>query len=237
VDGEAVGAGYSAVLIDDHPLLIKGVLALLAEGDPPVRTIATGSSIDVALTPIGRSASVVVLDLNLGTADPWRDGLRKLVEAGHRVVVYTDLSDQMTVRQCMRIGACVYVTKGEAEHYLAGAVRAVAKRESFTTPSMTRVIVADGVDGKVQLSQQELRAAIAYCAGTMKTAAASLGISVKTCNGYIERAREKWAKAGRPAHTKTLVAQRLLEEGQATMADLGGDLNLAPGDRFKNVDG
>src|SRR5690242_14661147 len=121
-----MAADVTVVLIDNHPLLLKGVQALLAEEDPPIRTVATGATVRAATGPAGRDADVVVLDLKLDHDDPWHDDLSSLVRAGRRVVVYTDVADTATTNRCMVLGARAYVTKAEVPDHLASAVRAVA---------------------------------------------------------------------------------------------------------------
>ena len=55
---------------------------MLAEGKPPVQTVAAGGSVDVALSEPGRNADVVVLDLNLGTAEPGAPDCRRWLRPG-----------------------------------------------------------------------------------------------------------------------------------------------------------
>ena len=83
-------AEVTVVLVDDHPVVHDGVRAWL-EQDPEhrVELVAAGDDVEVAWTGPGRTADVVLLDLNLhGTmAVP---EVSRFAEAGRRVVVHQD---------------------------------------------------------------------------------------------------------------------------------------------------
>ena len=90
--GPAVGGGAMAevtvVLVDDHPVVHDGVRAWL-EQDPEHRValVAAGDEVEVAWTGPGRTADVVLLDLNLHGRMAVPEVSRFAEAGGRRVVV------------------------------------------------------------------------------------------------------------------------------------------------------
>ena len=72
-----------------------------------------------------------------------------------------------------------------------------------------------------ELSQRELEVLRAWLVHDSKSAAAKvLFISQSTLSTHITRIRVKYARAGRPAHTKAALLARALQFGHITMEEL-----------------
>ncbi|MFC4128124.1 LuxR C-terminal-related transcriptional regulator [Nocardia rhizosphaerae] len=55
---------------------------------------------------------------------------------------------------------------------------------------------------------------------TKSDACAKLHIATGTMNTHLERIREKYERAGRPAHTKAALLARALQDGYLRLSDL-----------------
>ena len=84
----------TAVVVDDHPVVVAGVRAWCALADPPITVVDSGPTLATAVVGPGAEADVVVLDLQLDLSGPAYGNLKWLVDAGRRVVVSTMRDDQ-----------------------------------------------------------------------------------------------------------------------------------------------
>jgi DNA-binding NarL/FixJ family response regulator len=120
------------LVVEDHPLFRKGVVALLdAVPDLSVAGVAVSGEDAVARAPELRP-DVVLMDLQL----PGMSGIeatRAIVaaEPDVRVLVLTLFEDEHSVFLALRAGARGYVLKDADEDELTDAIRAVARGEAI----------------------------------------------------------------------------------------------------------
>lgn len=211
----------TVVVVDDHPATIAGIEAWCATSDPPVRVVESGASVAVAWTEPGASADVVVFDLQLGGPVPAFADLRRLVDAGRQVVVYTMREDRDTALNCIDIGAFVYLTKAEGPAHLISAIRAAAAYLPYTPPSLARAIGDDARQGRPHLTPREVDVLVNWFASESKEMVArKLNLSVSSVNTYINRVRIKYANAGREAPTKAALVARAIQDGLVRLDEL-----------------
>jgi DNA-binding NarL/FixJ family response regulator len=211
----------TAVIIDDHAVVTAGVRSWCAAADPPIDLVDAGARLANVWTGPGADADVVIFDLQLGGENQEFTELRRLVDSGRRVVVYSQDAHNTTAMRCVELGALAYVTKREGEDHLVAAVRAAAQGHAYTPPSLSGALVADEDPNRPRLAPQEIAALRAWFASSSKRLAANmLGISVKTVDTYIERVRVRYASVGRPAPTKSDLVARALEDNIITLAEL-----------------
>jgi len=211
----------TAVLVDDHEVVVEGVRSWCDATDPPISLVEAGARMAAVWTGPGREADVVIMDLQLAGGVPEFGELRRLARAGRRVVVYTGDDSRATAVKCIGLGALAYVVKSEGRAHLVAAVRAAAQGRSYTPPSLSGALAADNAPGRPRLAPMEVVALRAWFASSSKgLAAAMLGISPKTVDTYIERVRVKYAAVGREAPTKSELVARALEDGLVTLEEL-----------------
>jgi DNA-binding NarL/FixJ family response regulator len=186
-----------------------------------VRVIDSGASVGVAWTEPGDSADVVILDLQLtGHVLAFAD-LRRLVDAGRQVVVYTMREDKDTALTCIDIGAFVYLTKAEGPAHLIAAIRAAAVNLPYTPPSLARAIGDDARHDRPHLTPREVDVLVNWFASESKEMVAhKLNLSVSSVNTYINRVRIKYANAGREAPTKAALVARAIQDGLVRLDEL-----------------
>jgi DNA-binding NarL/FixJ family response regulator len=211
----------TAVVIDDHPAIRDGIAAWLGSGTPPIRVVASGDHVREAWLGEGATADVVILDLHLGGPTPALNDLRRLVESGRRVVVYSMRADDKTALQCLGLGALCYLTKAEGAEHLVEATKAAAEGRPYTPPLLAGALAGDRSDFRPTLSAREAEVLVEWFQSESKEYVAQrLGISTSTVNSYLERIRIKYALIGRDAPTKAALVARAIQDGLVDVGDL-----------------
>ena len=214
-------AQLTAVVVDDHPAVRAGVAYWLAAGTPPITVAASGEDVRVAWIGDGATADVVILDLHLGGPTPALGDLRRLVEAGRRVVVYSMRADDETALTCLELGALCYLTKSEGEEHLVEATRAAGRGDPYTPPSLAGALAGDRSDHRPALSARETEVLVEWFQSESKDFVAQrLGITASTVNSHLERIRVKYAQIGREAPTKAALVARAIQDGLIGVEDL-----------------
>ncbi|MFI7395607.1 DNA-binding response regulator [Streptomyces tendae] len=215
------GPPVSVVVVDDHPAILSGVEAWYAASRRPITVVAAGGSVREAWTPPGSTADVVVLDLQLGDGGPAFTGLRRLVDAGRQVVVYSMRDDEKTALNCLDLGAATFLTKSEGREHLVEATLAAADERPHMPPALAGALGTNARADRPQLSAREESVLIEWFQSESKELVAQrLGISVRTVNSYLDRVRIKYANAGRPARTKASLVARAVQDGLVDVNDL-----------------
>jgi DNA-binding NarL/FixJ family response regulator len=127
------------LIVDDHPLFIKGVQALLGELNPSVQT--TGAhSVEVALEFTRRvSVDLVLLDLKLpGATD--LDALTRMRSAlpSTPVVIVSGNDDPESVWRAIDLGASGYIPKDTEQALMIHALQVVLARGVYLPPHALR---------------------------------------------------------------------------------------------------
>ncbi|MDX8145009.1 response regulator transcription factor [Lentzea sp. BCCO 10_0061] len=180
--------------IDDHPMMLHGLRAYLAEHAPDVRLATVCPSVS-ALLEVQPVPAVVLLDLLLPDNEPVEDNVRRLRDAGAQVVVYTSESRPGYVHLALKAGAVGLVLKGDPEERLVEAIRAAAEGQSSCSSRLAHAIMEDR-RAFIKFSQQERDVLSLIAKGLPhRLVAKELGISEKTVPTYLNRARERYRDA------------------------------------------
>jgi DNA-binding NarL/FixJ family response regulator len=177
------------LLADDHSLFRAGVHALLSniEGVDVVGEADTGRK---ALEMVGaRTPDVVLMDI----AMPEMNGLETTTRVTKefpsvRVIMLSMHAGEEYVMQALRAGASGYLLKDAATSELELAVRAVARGETYLTPTISKRVIDDylmrttGAQGPVdQLTKRQREILQLIAKGyTSKEMAQMLNLSPKT---------------------------------------------------------
>ncbi|MFE6982676.1 response regulator [Streptomyces griseus] len=211
----------SVVVIDDHPAILSGVEMWYSASPRPITVVAAGASVREAWTAPGSTADVVVLDLQLGETVPAFSSLRRLVDAGRQVVVYSMRDDEKTALTCLDLGAATFLTKSEGQEHLVEATLAAADERPYMPPALAGALGTNARADRPQLSSREENVLIEWFQSESKELVAQrLGISVRTVNSYLDRVRIKYANVGRPARTKASLVARAVQDGLVDVDDL-----------------
>ncbi|GGU56828.1 response regulator [Lentzea flava] len=130
-----------ALVVDDHPLFRRGVMAALIDGGIDVVDEASGGTAAVALAQ-RLQPDVIVMDLNMPDLGGV-EATRRIVAArpSARVLVLTMFDDDESVFAAMKAGARGYLVKSSRPQQIVDAVRAVGEGEAIFSPAVaTRLL-------------------------------------------------------------------------------------------------
>ncbi len=177
------------LIADDHTLLRAGLRALL-ENMPGVEVVAEAGNGREALAAVeAHRPSVVLTDIAMAEIN----GLELAERLGRdfpeiKTIILSMHNQEEYVCRAIQAGAVGYLVKDSGTVELGLAIQAVARGESYLSPSVSKHVIADylrrtGSDphghGLLTPRQREILRFIALGQST-KAIARTLGISVKT---------------------------------------------------------
>ncbi len=214
-------APVCVVVIDDHPAILSGVQMWFGASPRPIIVVAAGASVREAWTAPGSAADVVVLDLQLGETVPAFSSLRRLVDAGRQVVVYSMRDDEKTALTCLDLGAATFLTKSEGQEHLVEATLAAADERPTCRPRWpARWARTPARTARSSPRARRTCSSSGFSRSRKNSSRSCLGISVRTVNSYLDRVRIKYANVGRPARTKASLVARAVQDGLVDVDDL-----------------
>ena len=131
------------LVIDDHPLLLDGLISTLEEASD-IRVVGAGENYDDALALTHKwLPDLILLDISMpgGGIEATRD----IHEAfpSIKIVMLTASEDEKNVLSSFQAGACAYILKGIGGKELVDIVRKVSEGETFITPSLAGCLLAN----------------------------------------------------------------------------------------------
>ena len=186
------------LIVDDHPVVRKGLLQILAE-EPDIAVAAEAETASEMLELVkGERFDIVVLDITL----PGRSGLEalkdlKALKPALPVLVLSMHPEDQYAMRVLKAGAAGYMNKDSASEELVNAVRKVVGGGKYVSPSMAeKLAIAIGGDYErpvhESLSDREFQVMCMLAAGKrLKEVAEELCLSAKTVSTYRARVLEK----------------------------------------------
>jgi two-component system nitrate/nitrite response regulator NarL len=184
------------LIVDDHPIYRKGLIALLDQMEPDTALLqANDGAQAMALIAENDDLDVVTLDLVI----PGMDGLQAIAEFAKirpelPVIILASSENPSDVRAALANGALGYVPKSAAEHTLLSAIRIVLNGEIYVPPfvllqtksrHLANLKIESGSDKPV-LTDRQIEVLRRISAGQLnKIIAIELGISEKTVKSHI----------------------------------------------------
>jgi DNA-binding NarL/FixJ family response regulator len=198
-------------IVDDHDSVRLGVKAGAQEAGYVV--VEHADSVQGLLTKLKEPPRVVVLDLSLADGSSPATNVKKLVEFGSKVLIYSIADNKDKVNEALREGAEGLVSKSQDMATLFEAIRLSANGITINTTETVAAIDND-ISFRANLSERELQVVRLYASGmTLKSVAYELKLSKYTVKEHIDRARDKYSKVGRPVTGKSELLIRLIEDG------------------------
>lgn len=141
-------AAITALLVDDHAVVLQGYRALLEQAG--VTVVGTATSVADALERQRTlHPRVVVIDLAMPGIHGL-EGIGRVLETDPHahVLVFSMHDDVVLAARALQAGATGYVTKTSPPIHLVDAVRRVANGESFLSPDIALKLAVHRLDGE-----------------------------------------------------------------------------------------
>jgi two-component system nitrate/nitrite response regulator NarL len=210
--------------VDDHPIIRDSVAGWVgavvnntggnSTGGNGIRVVGTAATVPALLAGPGRRAHVVLLDLDLGDGTTVEENVAAILAAGPAVLILSASGRPPAVRAAIRAGALGYAVKDEPAAGIRAAITEVAAGRGWISPRLAYILATDDAPDRPALSEQERRALQLYATGMpVKSVARRMAISDETVKQYLQRVRQKYARAGRAAPTKLELYHRAVEDG------------------------
>lgn len=198
--------------IDNDQMLLEGMCTWMARL-PDIALTATAHSVSTFLAQ-PTLGGIVLLDLNLEDFSDPVDNVARLVTLGFTVIIVTVVPDLSYIIATTEAGAVAYVPKSARLAVLADVIRAVAQGESPLTTEHAFWLGRDDRSERPDLTPREREVLTAYGSGmTVDAVARRLGISPTTVRTHLDRAKQKYAQAGRPIRHRGQYGERVREDG------------------------
>ncbi|SDU03338.1 two-component system response regulator NarL [Halopseudomonas salegens] len=148
------------LLVDDHPMMRRGLRDLLALEDDLQPVGEAGSGPEALLLAAQEEPDLILMDLNM----PGMDGLetvRQLRDAGcdARIVMFTVSDDHAHVLEALREGADGYLLKDMDADQLVDEIRKAAHGQMALSAELTRVL-AQAIRERPAKGQQNAAASL-----------------------------------------------------------------------------
>ncbi len=208
----------TVAIVDDHEAIRLGFAGACQEYG--YQLLASAPTVSELLAKLKKKPQVVILDLSLADGSQPAENVRALIDYGTQVLIFSIADRKSQIRAALVEGAAALVTKSQQMSELFECINLVAIGITVNTAETVAAIDTDQ-EFKVKLSERELEVLRMYASGlTLKQVAYELQLSKYTVKEHIDRVREKYSKAGRPAPGKPELLIRLIED------DLLGDTLL-----------
>jgi DNA-binding NarL/FixJ family response regulator len=185
------------LLADDHAVVRQGFKMLL-DAQPDMEIVGEASNgreaVEAAET---LRPEVVVMDVAMPELNGIEATRRLAVSTPHaRVIALSMHKDSVYVREILRAGARGYLLKDSGADDLVNAIRAVARGESYLSPSVSNAVLDDyrrHVTNPIDLLTSREREVLQMLAEgkTNKEIAGVLNLSVYTVDAHRGRIMEK----------------------------------------------
>lgn len=191
------------IITDDHPVVLKGLKEIIAEGFNDATVTVTSKGYDVLNKITNNDYDLVLLDISL----PDINGLDVLKEIKKRkqklpVLILSMYPEENYAARALKNGAHGYLTKGSAPDELLQAVRKILSGKKYISPALAEKMMFDFESDTEQpaherLSDRELQVLSMIGRGkAVKQIAEELHLSTNTIRTFRSRILEKIGATG-----------------------------------------
>jgi DNA-binding NarL/FixJ family response regulator len=192
------------IVIDDHPVIASGLPSLA----PSLEVLASYSSVEAYLAAPALDTDVVLLDLQLGTAEDnvasaqhasGTEAIRMILDAGRGpIVIYTSIAQEMLLAACLAAGAMGAAVKTSPGPAIAEVVRIVAQGKMWVDPAIAGALTRYAQRQHAGALSPQQANALRYRGQGLKQQAIAERIGVsdpEVVHRYLKSAVEKLADA------------------------------------------
>jgi DNA-binding NarL/FixJ family response regulator len=186
-----------ALIADDHPIVRKGIVQLLKDAFPKMKTEEVNSGIEAVKKINGEIWDLIVLDISM----PGRNGIEVLKHARNSgiktpILILSMQAEEHYALRSLKAGASGYVSKESAGDELVKAVEKVMAGKKYISPKVTEILAENlGEEPEIiheKLSDREMEVMMLIASGkAVSDIANDLNLSVSTVSTYRLRILEK----------------------------------------------
>jgi DNA-binding NarL/FixJ family response regulator len=193
--------------VDDHPLLRKGIAALV-DGEPDMKLVAEAASGQEAVEKFRlHRPDVTLMDLQM----PDMNGTEAITRIRSefpqaRVVVLTTYTGDVQVLRALRAGARAYILKGHVHRELLQTIREVHAGQKRIPPDIAEELAEHAMDDAISSREIEVLRLIGT-GNSNKLIADRLSISEATVKSHVTNLLSKLGANDR-AHAVTIALKR-----------------------------
>jgi two-component system nitrate/nitrite response regulator NarL len=207
-------------IVDDHPLLMEGVAAVLGR-KPGLNVVGTGCcAADIVPLATANQLDAIVVDLNM-PGDTFL-AIKELQAAfpRTRIVVFTASTNTDHAIRALDAGAGAYVLKGSPAADLAEAIDATGRGEIYITPAFAAKVISAlqskalekrSADAARLSVREEQIVRLLLCGKQNREIARELALSEKTVKGYMTNLMTKLHARNR---LEVVIAAQRLQVGR-----------------------
>ena len=207
-------------VLDDHALLVESVSSWIGENCPDMEVVLTSTTWAGALADKNFPPDLFLMDYQL--VEPVSIEARVLTchAAGAKVIVVSALAGTDMELRVAAAGADAFFSKAESMHNVTARGRVIfgmAALASGPVSAASEAATAHVASERPRLSASEKEALLLYVQGnSTREVADILNVQYETAKTFLRRAREKYARTGRPASRRADLVRRAAEDGYLT---------------------
>ena len=186
------------LIADDHAIVRKGLVQILAESPDSVIVDEAGSGADALVKILDNDYDLVLLDISM----PGKGGFDvlheiKISKPGIPVVMLSVHPEEQYAVTALRAGASGYLAKGNAPDELLGAIRKVLTGDKYISDSLAEKLAFGLISESDKplhetLSKREFQVMRMIASGKApRVIADEMSLSVKTINTFRARILHK----------------------------------------------
>jgi DNA-binding NarL/FixJ family response regulator len=185
------------LIADDHPIVRKGIVQLLKDAFPEIKTEEVSSGIEALKRIDKESWDLIILDISM----PGRNGIDVLKQARHSgvktpILMLSMQAEEHYAIRTLKAGGSGYVSKESAGDELVKAIEKIMKGKKYISPKVTEILAENlGEVPEIvheKLSDREMEVMMLISAGkTISDIAGELNLSVSTISTYRLRILDK----------------------------------------------
>jgi two-component system, NarL family, nitrate/nitrite response regulator NarL len=139
----APGSKIRIAVVDDHPMMRRGVTETLSEQED-IELVGTGGTAQDAIK-LAKEQRPDLLLLDIALPGGGIEAAQQIVDSypNIKVVMLTVREDRATVNAALRAGARGYIVKGVEGPELVGTLRRINSGQSYVTPALAAQLLAE----------------------------------------------------------------------------------------------
>ncbi len=214
------------VAVDDHPVVVEGVVAAVLRIAPELSFLGTATSTAELLELLDRLPALpdlLLVDLHLADGSEPAQRVADLTARGLRVVLLTAENRPAMVRRAMRAGAVGLALKSDPVASIVEVLRAAVSDQTAVSGDVAHALLTDP-ELSVTLAPREIEVLALLAQGVpRKTVGAHMDppVSATTAITYLNRAISRYRDLGWSVQSSADAVRAALVDGHLDVDPMG----------------